>query len=77
LERSTGALYVLKDLGGFWKIFHALIIIPRSIRNAVYDLIARKRYRWFGKREECMVPTPDIADRFIERDSLLTDIRSA
>jgi predicted DCC family thiol-disulfide oxidoreductase YuxK len=64
-QRSTAALYVLKDLGGIWGMLYAFIIIPRPIRDAVYDLVARYRYRIFGKRETCMIPTPDLKKRFL------------
>jgi predicted DCC family thiol-disulfide oxidoreductase YuxK len=46
---------------------YAFIAIPAFIRDAGYDLVARKRYKWFGKKEECWVPTPELKDLFIER----------
>jgi len=64
--RSTAALLMLKQLGGGWKIFYGLMIIPKFIRNWLYNIIARNRYRWFGKRDNCMVPTPDLKDRFLD-----------
>jgi predicted DCC family thiol-disulfide oxidoreductase YuxK len=64
--RSTAALRIAKLTGGFWKILYGLIIVPRFIRDAVYNLIARNRYRWFGKKEECMIPTPELRDRFLD-----------
>lgn len=64
--RSTAALRIAKITGGFWKILYALIIFPRFIRDAVYNLVARNRYRWFGKKDECMVPTPELRDRFLD-----------
>ena len=64
-QRSAGALNVLRDLGGFWKIVYAFIIVPRPIRDFVYDLIAKYRYTLFGKRESCMVPTPELRKRFL------------
>jgi predicted DCC family thiol-disulfide oxidoreductase YuxK len=64
LTRSTAALNVARDLGGFWPLAYGLIMVPRFIRDAAYDLIARKRYRWFGRRETCMVPTPELRERF-------------
>ena len=64
-QRSTGALHVLKDLGGFWKIIYAFIIVPRPIRDFVYDLIAKYRYRLFGRQSSCMVPTPELSRRFL------------
>jgi len=64
--KSTAALRIAKLTGGFWKILYGLIIVPRFIRDAVYNLIARNRYRWFGKKNECMIPTPELKDRFID-----------
>lgn len=64
--RSTAILKLLRDMGKGWKLFYGLIIIPRFIRDYIYNLIARNRYRIFGKRESCMVPTPEIKDRFLE-----------
>ena len=65
-RRSTAALTVLKDLGGFWKILYFFIIIPRTLRDYSYDLIARYRYSWFGKRDSCMIPSPDLKRRFLD-----------
>jgi predicted DCC family thiol-disulfide oxidoreductase YuxK len=64
--RSDAALQVLKQLGGLWGLLYVkLKFIPRPIRDAAYDWIARNRYRWFGKRESCMVPTPELKARFL------------
>ncbi len=63
--RSTGALRVLKGLGGWLKWGYGLIIIPAFIRDAVYNLVANKRYRWFGKKDQCMVPTPELQKKFL------------
>lgn len=62
--KSTAILNIVKDLGGYWKLFYALIIIPKFIRDIIYDLIAKSRYRIFGKKESCMIPSPDINQRF-------------
>ncbi len=64
--KSDMALEVARQLGGFWRVFYAFRIIPRAIRNAVYDWVARNRYQWFGKRESCMIPTPDLKARFLD-----------
>lgn len=64
--KSTAALRVLRDLGGIWKLFYVFIIIPVPIRDLFYSLIAKVRYRIFGKRIVCMVPTPEIKDRFLD-----------
>jgi predicted DCC family thiol-disulfide oxidoreductase YuxK len=66
IQRSSGALNVLRDLGGFWKLMYGFIIVPPFIRNFVYDYIAKNRYRFFGKRESCMIPTPDLKRRFLD-----------
>ncbi|MFM2139290.1 MAG: hypothetical protein RJA57_1597 [Bacteroidota bacterium] len=63
--RSTAALRILRRLRGGWSLLYGLIIIPPFIRNSVYRWIARNRYRWFGKREECMVPDQKWAERFL------------
>lgn len=64
--KSTGALEVLKDLGGMWKLLYAFIIIPRPIRDFIYGLIAKHRYSFFGKQESCMLPTPELQSRFLK-----------
>jgi predicted DCC family thiol-disulfide oxidoreductase YuxK len=63
--RSTAALRVFSRIKG-WKWAGALMYVPRFIRDGVYNLIARNRYRWFGKKDECMVPTPELKSRFLE-----------
>lgn len=63
--RSSAILYLLNDLGGGWRLFYSLIIIPSFIRDYIYNQVARNRYRIFGKRESCMVPSKDIESRFI------------
>jgi predicted DCC family thiol-disulfide oxidoreductase YuxK len=63
--RSAAALHVLLLLGGFWALLFAGIIIPRIVRDGVYNFISRNRYKWFGKRNECMVPSPDLMERFL------------
>lgn len=55
-RRTNAMLHVLKYLGGFWKIFAVLAIVPKSWRNALYDFIAKRRYQWFGKKDVCRVP---------------------
>ncbi|HLP73624.1 MAG TPA: thiol-disulfide oxidoreductase DCC family protein [Bacteroidales bacterium] len=64
--RSAAILRILKDMGGGWRLLNGFIIVPRFIRDAVYDLVAKYRYRIFGKKESCMVPTPEIRERFLE-----------
>ncbi len=63
--KSTAGLHVLKELGGVWKLFYILIIFPRPLRDFVYDIIAKWRYKIFGKRDVCMIPSPEIEQRFL------------
>jgi len=64
-SRSTAVLRIAKRLGGLPSLLYGFIIVPVFIRDGVYRWIARKRYDWFGRTEQCMVPTPELADRFI------------
>ena len=66
-EKSTAALKIAKELGGIWKLFYAFIIIPTFIRNFFYNIIAKNRFRWFGKREKCRVPTPKDMRSFLNK----------
>lgn len=63
--KSTAALTVAKQLDVPVKLLYGFIIIPAFIRNAVYNFIAKNRYKWFGKKESCMIPTPALQSRFI------------
>ena len=65
LVRSSAALHALGALGGFWRLISWLRIVPRPLRDAVYDAIAKRRYRWFGKFDSCRLPAPDQAARFL------------
>lgn len=65
-DRSSAVLEILRDLSGLWPALYVLKIIPSFIRDAVYRLIATNRYRVFGKKEQCMVPTPELKARFVE-----------
>jgi predicted DCC family thiol-disulfide oxidoreductase YuxK len=63
--RSSAALRIARKLKGGWKLFYIAIIIPPFIRNFFYDIVARNRYCWFGKRDYCFVPEPSMKERFI------------
>ncbi len=63
--KSSAALRIARNLGGWWSLLALLLTIPPLLRDAAYDLLARNRYRWFGKAESCRVPTPEIRDRFL------------
>ena len=64
-QESNAALRIANGLGGLWKLFGVFRLIPRPLRDAAYRLIARNRYRWFGKTETCWVPTPELRGRFL------------
>ena len=63
--RSTAALKMVRHFKGLWPILYVLIVVPKFIRDAVYKYISNNRYRWFGKEESCMIPTPEIRARFL------------
>jgi predicted DCC family thiol-disulfide oxidoreductase YuxK len=64
--QSTAALRIAERLGFPWSLAALFRVLPRPIRDRAYTLVARNRYRWFGKRETCMMPTPDLRRRFLE-----------
>jgi predicted DCC family thiol-disulfide oxidoreductase YuxK len=63
--RSTAVLKLAKKLGGIWKLFYVLILIPTPIRDFVYKLVSKNRYKIFGKKQTCMVPDKNVETRFI------------
>lgn len=65
-SKSTAALKVAATLGFPTNILSVFIIIPTFIRNWVYDFIAKNRYKWYGKKEACMIPTPELKAKFLE-----------
>lgn len=64
--KSTAALKIAQQLDGLWKVFYPLIIIPKPFRDIFYNIIAKNRYKWFGKKDSCTLPSPEIKDRFID-----------
>lgn len=64
--KSTAALHLFKKLGWLWPLLYLLIIVPRPLRDMVYHWVARNRYKWFGKKDQCMIPTPEIQERFLD-----------
>ncbi|HET6225082.1 MAG TPA: thiol-disulfide oxidoreductase DCC family protein [Bacteroidia bacterium] len=63
--RSTASLKVTRRLSGAYFLLYAFMLVPPFIRDAVYNLIAKNRYKLFGKKDNCMVPTPEVKDKFI------------
>jgi predicted DCC family thiol-disulfide oxidoreductase YuxK len=64
-KKSTAVLRIARKLGGFWMLFYTFIIIPNFVRDGLYDLIARNRYKWFGKKDKCIMYIPEYKNRFI------------
>jgi len=64
--KSTAALRIAKQLSAGWPLLAVFLILPRFLRDAVYDFIARNRYKWFGKKEACMIPTPELKSKFLD-----------
>ena len=65
LTKSDAAIRLTRHLRGGWKVLRVFGILPRPMRDWMYGVIGRNRYRWFGRYEQCMVPSPEIQDRFI------------
>ncbi|PHR98664.1 MAG: thiol-disulfide oxidoreductase [Leeuwenhoekiella sp.] len=64
--KSSAALRIAKYLDRGYPLLYGFMIIPGFIRNAVYDFIAANRYKWFGKKNSCMIPTPELKSRFLD-----------
>ena len=63
--RSSASLNVFRKLPWYWKWTQIFWIIPKFFRDGIYNFIAKNRYRWFGRKETCMVPTPEFQNRFL------------
>lgn len=64
-NKSTGALKVARQIKGAWSWLYIFIIIPKFIRDTVYAWVGKNRYKWFGKKDACMIPTPELKARFL------------
>ena len=64
--RSDAPLRIARGLTLPWPLASVFLVVPRFIRDTVYDFVAARRYRWFGRRQVCMVPTPELRGRFLE-----------
>jgi predicted DCC family thiol-disulfide oxidoreductase YuxK len=63
--RSTAVLKILKRLGRGWQLFYIFMLVPKPVRDWLYDFVARNRYKWFGKKDVCMVPDEKVKKKFI------------
>lgn len=64
--RSAAVLKVMEELGFPWKIAAVFYILPAGFRDALYNFIAKNRYQWYGKKDSCIIPTPELRDRFMD-----------
>jgi predicted DCC family thiol-disulfide oxidoreductase YuxK len=64
-QKSNAVLKVVRYLPWYWQWAQVFWIVPRFIRDGIYDWIARNRYQWFGKQDTCMMPTPELKERFL------------
>ncbi|MGX2959913.1 thiol-disulfide oxidoreductase DCC family protein [Peribacillus sp. JNUCC 23] len=65
-EKSTAALRITKNLRWCWKFLYPLILVPVPLRNWLYGMIAKNRYKWFGQKDQCVIPSPEIRERFLD-----------
>ncbi len=63
--KADAAIRIAKQLGGLFPMMGAFSILPNRLSNTIYDYIARNRYKWYGKKEECMIPTPEMKAKFL------------
>lgn len=63
--KSKAAFKIANYFGGFWRVLQLFSILPTSLTDFAYDIIANNRYKWFGKKESCMLPSPDVRSRFL------------
>lgn len=66
-QKSSAALKIAYKLSGLWPLMIVFMIIPKFIRDWVYDIIAKNRYKWFGKKDQCMIPSPELKIRFLDQ----------
>lgn len=64
-DKSTAVLRICRQLSGLYPLLYLYILIPRPLRDIVYDFIAKNRYKWFGRRAQCRIPSPELKDRFL------------
>ncbi len=66
-HKSSAALHIAKHLSGGYSILVVFLVLPKFIRDLVYDFIAKNRYKWFGKKESCMLPSPKLRKLFLDQ----------
>lgn len=63
--KAEAALHIASELGGIYSLMSVFKVLPKGISNAVYDYVARNRYKWYGKKDACMMPTPEMKAKFL------------
>lgn len=63
--KTSAALRICKDLNGGWKLLQCLLIVPKPIRDFFYSILSKNRYKWFGRKESCAIPSPELRKRFL------------
>ncbi|MDY0779280.1 thiol-disulfide oxidoreductase DCC family protein [Tenacibaculum sp. IB213877] len=64
--KSSAALKIMNELGFIWKLTQVFWVFPALLRDIIYDYIAKNRYKWFGKKKQCMIPTPELTAKFLD-----------
>lgn len=64
--KAPAALRIMNEFSGVWKLIQVFRIFPKGFNNFFYDYIARNRYKWFGKKDSCMIPTPELKAKFLD-----------
>lgn len=68
--KSTAALKIARNLSGLWPALYPLIFLPKFLRDSIYNWIGSNRYRWFGKKNTCRLPTPEEKARFLSEETV-------
>lgn len=65
-RKSTAALEISRDMSGGYSLLKNFLFLPEGLRDGIYDFIANNRYKWFGKKDQCMIPTPELKSKFLD-----------
>ncbi|HKL36787.1 MAG TPA: thiol-disulfide oxidoreductase DCC family protein [Salegentibacter sp.] len=65
-QKSTAALEISRELSGGYSLLKNFLFIPEGLRDGIYNFVANNRYKWYGKKESCMIPTPELKSKFLD-----------
>ena len=65
-QKSTAALEISRELSGGYSLLKNFLFIPEGLRDGIYNFVASNRYKWYGKKESCMIPTPELKSKFLD-----------